>query len=67
MATVDPFHAKMVLPVLKRRSDVLSGDYLDEPLQKVEGDIMSQLMKSVATLSSRNATKRAGGGAAGGQ
>lgn len=68
MAADDPTYAKMVLPTLERRGDIVMADDLEKPLGELESHLATQLMKAVATLSASNATKRAKnrGGAADG-
>lgn len=57
IAAEDPTYAKMVLPSLKRRREVVAADFLDGPISKLESHMATQLMKEVATLSASNATK----------
>lgn len=61
MATVDPVHAKLILPTLEHRTEMPASEDLDEPLEKMESHMSTQLMKAVATLAASNATKKAAG------
>lgn len=64
MASRDLTYVKMVLPSLERRGDVAASEDLIEPLEKLDSDLATPLMKAIATLGASNATKRAGRGGA---
>lgn len=58
LAARDPVQAKMVLPALERRTEVAFAADLEEPLERLDSHMATQLMKAVATLHASNATKR---------
>lgn len=62
LAARDPTYAKLVMPSLEQRNDVVAADDLTGPMEKLDTHMTTQLMKAVATLSASNATKRAGKG-----
>lgn len=53
-------YAKMILPGLEKRGIVATADDLEEPLEKLERHMATQLTKAVAAQSASNATKRPG-------
>lgn len=65
IASKDPMYAKIVLPSLERRGDVIESDELDTPMSKLESHMTTQLMKAVDTLRASNAKNRAKGGSGG--
>lgn len=62
MAAEDPTYAKMVLPTLEKRGEVVAADDLERPLADLDSHMATQLMKAVATMYASNATKKAKGG-----
>lgn len=60
----DPVYTKMVLPSLDQRNDTPAAEDLVEPLEKLDTNMSTQLMKEVTNLSASNATKRADKGGA---
>lgn len=65
MADEDSTNAKLVLLALEKSGRMAGADDLDEPLQRLETHMMSQVMKEVATLSESNANKRENSGKGG--
>lgn len=61
-ADSDPIHAKLILAALEKRTDFPDSDYLDEPLERMEIHMMTQLMKVAASRRATNATKLVSGG-----
>lgn len=53
-----PTYAKMVLPSLEHRGDLVASNDLTEPLETLQSHMTTQLMKVVATINSSNTTKR---------
>lgn len=60
MAAEDPTYAKLVIPTLEKRTDVVASEDLVDAMAKLDSHMSTQLMKAVATLSASNATKRSG-------
>lgn len=58
MASKDPVYAKMVLSVLEKRGEVVSVADLDNYIADMEVHLETQLMKTVASRSPINATRR---------
>lgn len=56
MAAEDPTYAKMVLPTLDRKGDVVMADDLEKTMVELESHKSTQLIKAVAILSAINAT-----------
>jgi hypothetical protein len=49
--------ARLIMPVLEDRNDVPATDDLDEVLDKLEVQMLAQLMKAAASLHATNAVK----------
>lgn len=61
LAGRDNAYEKLVIPTLEQSTSVAFAENLAEPIEKLDSHFTMQLMKQVATLRARNATKRAGG------
>lgn len=61
MASKDPHHAKVVLPILEQRGDLAMADNLDEALATLDSHMSTQLFKAAATLKASTTMKKAKG------
>lgn len=59
MAAKDRTYAKLFKLTLKARNEISASHDLQESINKLLAHLWTQRMKAVASLSSRNATKRA--------
>lgn len=58
VASDDPVHTKLVLPILEKTTKVGAADDLDKALSDMLSHNTTQMMKVVPTLQASNATKR---------
>lgn len=58
MASDDLVHAKLVLPIIEKRTEVAAADDLDKAMSDMLSHNTTQMMKAVATLQASNAAKR---------
>jgi hypothetical protein len=63
-SSMDPMHAKMVMPVLEGQNEIPATDDLDEVMEKLDTHMATQLKTAAASLCAINAVKRSGDGGA---